>query len=105
MPGREGRGRRLGPPTPLDRGHRGPSRRAAGERTHLSAREIEVIELIAKGLSNKDIASQLYLSVRTVEAHVSHILDKLGVSSRTAVAARFAASRTPVSSPKTSPRR
>ena len=43
--------------------------------------------LIAGGLSNKAIAAKLVISQRTVEAHVEHILDKLGFSSRTQVAA------------------
>ena len=44
----------------------------------LSARELEVAGLVAEGLSNKAIASRLYLSVRTVESHVRHALTKVG---------------------------
>jgi NarL family two-component system response regulator LiaR len=50
---------------------------------YLSERELEVLKLAAKGLSNKEIASQLALSVRTVQSHLGHIFDKLAVSSRT----------------------
>ncbi len=50
---------------------------------HLSPREQEVLEYAAKGLRNKDIAAKLYMSVRTVEGHLSNIYDKLHVSSRT----------------------
>ena len=49
----------------------------------LSKREIDVLKLAAKGLSNKDIASELHLSKRTVEGHLRTIFNKLGVGSRT----------------------
>jgi two-component system, NarL family, response regulator LiaR len=52
----------------------------------LTAREAEVLRLIARGLPNKQIASQLGLGLRTVESHVSSLLGKLGVSSRTEAA-------------------
>jgi DNA-binding NarL/FixJ family response regulator len=55
----------------------------ASERTGLSAREAEVLGLLARGRSNKEIASELALGVRTVESHVSGVLSKLGVASRT----------------------
>ena len=45
------------------------------------------IALAARGLTNRDIAAQLFLSVRTVEAHVDHILTKLGFRTRTQLAA------------------
>lgn len=49
----------------------------------LSEREMEVLQLAARGLSNKDIAEQLVLSPRTVQAHLGNIFQKLGVASRT----------------------
>lgn len=49
----------------------------------LSDRELEVLKLAAKGMSNKDIAKQLFLSVRTVKAHLSSIFNKADVASRT----------------------
>jgi len=49
----------------------------------LSEREMEVLKLAAKGTSNKDIAEQLFLSPRTVQAHLGNIFNKLGVASRT----------------------
>jgi RNA polymerase sigma factor (sigma-70 family) len=58
----------------------------------LSEREQEVLELVADGLSNEEIAERLVLSVRTVERHLSNIYAKLGVSgkaARAAAAARF----------------
>ncbi len=52
-------------------------------REKLSSREIEVLRLAAKGMSNKDIAHVLFLSVRTVKAHLTNIFNKMGVGSRT----------------------
>jgi len=49
----------------------------------LTDREREILELLAQGLSNKLIASRLYLSVRTVEGHLANIYLRLGVHSRT----------------------
>ena len=54
----------------------------------LTGRELEVLQLLADGASNGDIAAQLWISPKTVSVHVSHILEKLGVASRTAAAAR-----------------
>jgi LuxR family maltose regulon positive regulatory protein len=54
----------------------------------LSEREIEVLELIAEGLTNREIASRLYLSLNTVKAHTRTIYSKLDVSSRTQAVAR-----------------
>ena len=53
----------------------------------LSARELEVLALLSKGLSNRQIASTLIISEHTVARHVHNILTKLGVSSRTAASA------------------
>ena len=52
----------------------------------LTDREREVLQLVAQGLSNKDIAQKLYLSVRTVEGHLANIYGKLQVKSRTEAA-------------------
>lgn len=49
----------------------------------LTEREREILDLLAQGLSNKMIASRLYLSVRTVEGHLANIYSRLGVHSRT----------------------
>jgi LuxR family maltose regulon positive regulatory protein len=54
----------------------------------LSARELEVLPLIAEGLTNQEIADRLYLSLHTVKAHARTIYAKLGVSSRTQAVAR-----------------
>ena len=52
---------------------------------HLSTREVAVVKLIANGMSNKEISSQLDLSEKTVKNHVSRIFEKLNMSSRTQV--------------------
>ena len=49
----------------------------------LTAREQEVVRLVARGMSNKAIARQLGISPRTVEGHLNHVFDKLGTTSRT----------------------
>ena len=53
---------------------------------NLTGREMQVLRLVAQGLTNDQIAHQLSLSLRTVEAHLTHIYNKLGVSSRTEAA-------------------
>jgi DNA-binding NarL/FixJ family response regulator len=53
----------------------------------LTAREIDVLRLLAEGHSNRAIGDRLFVSDRTVENHVRHILDKLHLDSRTAAAA------------------
>jgi DNA-binding CsgD family transcriptional regulator len=61
----------------------------AAQRTlGLSAREMEVLTLIADGLSNKEIAARLNVSPNTVKTHVARVLEKLEVSRRTAALAR-----------------
>ena len=66
----------------------------------LTARERQVLELIAEGLSNRQIGERLFISVKTVSVHVSAVLRKLGVSTRTEAALRqkdpeFTATRQP----------
>jgi DNA-binding NarL/FixJ family response regulator len=52
----------------------------------LSARELEVVRLVAEGLSNKEISVRLSLSDKTVKNHISHILAKMNLTARTQVA-------------------
>lgn len=54
--------------------------------TELSERELQVLELIAMGLSNQDIGTRLFISEKTVKSHVSNILSKLHLSDRTQAA-------------------
>lgn len=53
----------------------------------LTSRELEVLELLAEGMANKRIASQLHVSEATVKTHLVHIFTKLGVDTRTAAVA------------------
>ncbi|MHA7270869.1 response regulator [Arthrobacter sp. HLT1-20] len=59
----------------------------------LSAREVELVELLATGMSNKAIAKALFISEATVKTHLVHIYDKLGVDNRTAAIAVAVARR------------
>jgi NarL family two-component system response regulator LiaR len=51
--------------------------------TPLTLRESEILRLAARGMKNKDIADTLFVSLRTVKAHLTNIFNKLGVGSRT----------------------
>jgi len=62
-------------------------RQERAEREGLSQREQEVLRLLVPGAANKEIAMQLNITERTVKAHVTGILNKLGVNSRTEAAA------------------
>ena len=55
----------------------------------LSARETELLALVAEGLTNKDLAARLYISTDTVRSHLVHIFEKLHVRCRTEAAARY----------------
>jgi LuxR family transcriptional regulator, maltose regulon positive regulatory protein len=68
-------------------GAQAPASDAATAPAGLSARELEVLRLIARGRSNQEIAAELVLSVRTVERHIANIYDKIGISGRAARAA------------------
>src|SRR5215467_2438848 len=69
-----------------------PDRAPAGvSPAQLTHREQDVAELVARGMSNSQIAATLVISARTVETHVQHIMDKLGVSTRAQIAAWSAA--------------
>jgi DNA-binding CsgD family transcriptional regulator/tetratricopeptide (TPR) repeat protein len=55
---------------------------SGGDGAGLTARELEVLKLVAEGLTNSQIAESLFISRKTVSVHVSHILEKFGVTSR-----------------------
>jgi DNA-binding CsgD family transcriptional regulator len=75
--------------------HRAAAARAAlkADRGPLTDRELEVAALIAEGLTNKEVATRLRLSVRTAENHVLNVMNKLGLDKRAQVAAWFTRSR------------
>lgn len=56
---------------------------SAIDELNLSKRELEVLQLMAKGLSNQEIAEQLFLSVSTIKTHSNNLFDKMGVRRRT----------------------
>ena len=61
-------------------GHRVPRRREGP--AGLTAREVEVLRLLARGLSNKEIAARLVISPKTAGNHIEHIYTKIGASNR-----------------------
>jgi DNA-binding CsgD family transcriptional regulator len=64
-----------------------PDTQSSASNVRLTRRELEVADLVARGFSNATVARHLYLSPATVASHLSHILDKLGFSSRVEIAA------------------
>ncbi|GAM50025.1 helix-turn-helix transcriptional regulator [Nocardia seriolae] len=75
---------------PLDGSSNQPSKAKGGTgsgRFGLTARELDVLRLVAKGLSNRGLAAELFISINTAGVHVSRILAKLGVAGRTEAAA------------------
>ncbi len=69
-------------------------------RSPLTARELEVAALVADGLTNKEVAVRLGLSVRTAENHLLNVMNKLGLDNRAQVAAWFTRSRSTVDGPR-----
>jgi DNA-binding NarL/FixJ family response regulator len=64
----------------------GPRAATASDQSGLTRRECDVLELVAAGMTNREIAARLHLSARTVGHHVAAILRKLGVKTRTEAA-------------------
>ena len=71
-----------------DSGGRGPAAAAPGIIEPLTARELQVLAMLAAGRSNQAIAADLVVSLDTVKKHVSHVLGKLGAANRTEAVAR-----------------
>jgi DNA-binding CsgD family transcriptional regulator len=71
---------------------RGPGRQGASDQSGLTGREHEILSLLASGMTNPEIANQLFLSRKTVERHVSNVLAKAGVRNRAELAGRFGSS-------------
>src|SRR5258708_37168634 len=65
---------------------RGERKRPASGWASLTSAEQEVVRLVCDGLPNKDIATRLFVSPRTVQAHLTHIYTKLGLTSRVQLA-------------------
>jgi DNA-binding NarL/FixJ family response regulator len=65
---------------------RRPPPSAAGWPAELTDREVEVLRLIARGRSNREVAQQLFIAPKTVGRHVENLYRKIGVSSRAAAA-------------------
>jgi ATP/maltotriose-dependent transcriptional regulator MalT len=76
-------------PTPSGQPLSPPVKRSATYPDGLTAREVEVLRLVAQGLTNEQVAQQLVISPRTVDTHLTSIYSKIGVSSRSA-ATRYA---------------
>lgn len=64
----------------------GGGKYSTGAVAQISPREMEVLELITRGLGNKEIGEQLFISERTVKTHVTHLLEKLNLRDRTQLA-------------------
>jgi DNA-binding NarL/FixJ family response regulator len=64
-------------------------RRVASTRDELTPQELTVARFVAQGLANKEVAAQLFLGTNTIETHLRHVFQKLGVRSRTQLAAKF----------------
>lgn len=74
----------------LPRGARRPRRRPSSGWEGLTPAELKVVQLVAEGLTNGEIAKRLFISRYTVETHLKHVFAKLGLSSRVEVAAEAA---------------
>ncbi len=74
-------------------------RRVAATRDDLTPQELIVAKLVAQGLTNSDVAAQLFLSTNTIETHLRHVFRKLGLRSRTELAAKITGFRDSTAAP------
>jgi DNA-binding CsgD family transcriptional regulator len=65
---------------------RGQRKRPASGWASLTPTELDVVRLVSEGLANKDIATRLFVSPRTVQTHLTHVYTKLGLTSRVQLA-------------------
>ena len=86
-------GAQAGRVPPRGQGEKDLADRGPAPDERLTARESEVVQLVARGMSNKAIAHQLGISPRTVEGHLNHVFDKLDILSRTELVHYALASR------------
>ncbi len=77
------------PPIPAEPSTAPPVPKAPTYPDELTAREVEVLRLVAQGLTNEQVAQRLVISPRTVDTHLTSMYSKIGVSSRVA-ATRYA---------------
>ena len=66
-----------------------PAKRSAFDPSRLTAQELAVARLVAMGMSNRQVASELFISIKTVQFHLTHVYAKVGVRSRAELAATF----------------
>jgi DNA-binding CsgD family transcriptional regulator len=78
-------------------------RRDPSTRADLTAQELQIARFVAEGLTNRDVAAQLFLSRRTIDFHLRNVFRKLGISSRTALARLDLDSANPSTRPAASP--
>ncbi len=65
---------------------RGERKRASSGWASLTRAELDVVKLVSEGLGNKEVAARLFVSPRTVQAHLTHVYTKLGLTSRVQLA-------------------
>jgi DNA-binding CsgD family transcriptional regulator len=66
-----------------------PAKRGTFDPTRLTAQELAVARLVAAGMSNRQVASELFVSIKTVQFHLTHVYAKLGIGSRGELAAQL----------------
>jgi DNA-binding CsgD family transcriptional regulator len=73
-----------------------PAKRREFDPSRLTAQESAVARLVAAGMSNRQVASELFISIKTVQFHLTHVYAKVGVSSRAELAAHFRGGAGPI---------